>query len=127
MRLGFMQALWPMPLRRLMMLFLLLLPALVVDGGETVADFDAAPFGLPLPEGSGLMWEDPREIHSVAVDFAEALRPGTTLRLEYWGSHWPKERLPKDREPGGGDEGWVELGNWYKGEWRVADTEQTID
>ncbi len=22
--------------------------------------FDAAPFGLPLPEGNGVMWEDPR-------------------------------------------------------------------
>jgi hypothetical protein len=34
--------------------------------------------------------------------------------------------LPKDREPGGGDTGWLELGNWSNGGWRVADTEQSI-
>ena len=34
------------------------------------APFDAAPFGLPLPEGNGVMWEDPREIHTVIVRFA---------------------------------------------------------
>src|SRR5262249_18816274 len=27
------------------------------------AEFDAAPFALPLPAGDGLMWEDPRELH----------------------------------------------------------------
>ena len=36
------------------------------------APFDAAPFGLPLPEGNGVMWEDPREIHKVVVHFASA-------------------------------------------------------
>jgi len=88
--------------------------------------FDAAPFGDPLQKGQGLMWEDPREIHSVIVDFAEPIPANLRLRLEYWGSHWPKEHLPKDREPGGGDTGWMELGNWSNGGWRVADTEQSI-
>ena len=84
--------------------------------------FDAAPFAEPLPggEGEGLMWEDPREIRSVFVKFAEF--PAHSLRLEYWGSRWPQQHLPKDREPGGGDAGWMELGNWSKGGWRVADT-----
>ena len=34
--------------------------------------FDAAPFAQPLSEGSGLIWEDPREIHKVTVKFADA-------------------------------------------------------
>ena len=88
--------------------------------------FDAAPYGMPLPEGPGLMWEDPRELHSVTVDFAEAIPEGSKFRLEYWGSHWPQQHLPKDRESGGGPNGWMELGNWYNGGWRVADTEQSV-
>lgn len=90
------------------------------------AAFDAAPFGIPLPEGSGLMWNDPREIHSVIVDFAGPVPPDSKLRLEYWGSHWPQEHLPKDRELGNGWSGWIELGNWYNGGWRVADSVQSI-
>ena len=73
--------------------------------GSSAADatFDAAPFALPLPEGSGLLWEDPREIHSVLVEFVGAAPPPDQVRLEYWGSRWPQQHLPKDREPGGGN------------------------
>jgi len=88
--------------------------------------FDAAPYGIPLSDGPGLMWEDPREIHSVTAEFEEPISASREVRLEYWGSRWPKEHLPKDREPGGGDNGWIELGNWSKGGWRLADTEQSI-
>ena len=72
------------------------------------------------------MWEDPREIHSVIVDFADGISAGANMRLEYWGSHWPDQRLPKDRELGGGFAGWMELGNWYNGGWRVADAERSV-
>jgi hypothetical protein len=89
------------------------------------ASFDAAPFGLPLPEGNGIFWEDPREIHRVVVHFTTAPSAPEKVRLEYWGSRWPEQHLPKDREPGGGDVGWMELGNWYRGGWRVADTQVT--
>ncbi len=89
------------------------------------AQFDAAPFGLPLPEGHGILWEDPREIHQVTVHFEGPAPAPESVRLEYWGSRWPEQRLPKDREPGGGDVGWMELGNWYEGGWRVADVEST--
>lgn len=85
--------------------------------------FDAAPFALPLPEGNGLLWEDPREIHRVVLHFADAAPAPENVRLEYWGSRWPDQHLPKDREPGGADVGWMELGNWWKGGWRVADAE----
>jgi hypothetical protein len=86
------------------------------------APFDAAPSALPLPDGAGLLWEDPREIHSVSVLFSNAAPDPSSIHLEYWGSRWPEQRLPKDREPGGGDVGWMELGNWHQGGWRAADT-----
>ena len=89
--------------------------------------FDAAPFAQPLSEGSGLIWEDPREIHKVTVKFADASPSADKLHLEYWGSHWPEQHLPKDRAPGGGDVGWMELGNWYRGGWRSADTEAVTE
>ncbi|MBL9138632.1 MAG: hypothetical protein JNK85_22375 [Verrucomicrobiales bacterium] len=86
--------------------------------------FDAAPFGLPLPDGDGpgLMWEDPRELHEVRVTFRSVPADPARIRLQYWGSWWPERHLPKDREPGGGDVGWMELGNWWKDQWRDADT-----
>jgi hypothetical protein len=102
---------------------LALAPPLWGESAPTL--FDAAPFGIALEQGNGIMWEDPREIHAVIVDFSEPVPAGIKLRLEYWGSRWPQQHLPKDREPGGGDVGWLELGNWYNGGWRVADTEQS--
>ncbi len=91
------------------------------------APFDAAPFGLPLPEGNGIMWEDPREIHKVVVHYGGPAPAPEKIRLEYWGSRWPEQHLPKDREPGGGSVGWMELGNWYTYQWRRADTEAKAD
>src|SRR5260370_40846111 len=96
-------------------------------GADQPARFDAAPFGAPLPEGNGLMWEAPREIHEVVVRFKDAAPRAGHVRLEYWGSRWPEQHLPKNREPGGGDVGWMELGNWHQGGWRVADTSQKTD
>lgn len=82
---------------------------------------DVAPFGIRLPEGNGIFWEDPREIHKVVVRFKETPPSPERIRLEYWGSHWPHQHLPKDREPGGGSVGWWELGNWFNSGWRIAD------
>ncbi len=98
-------------------------PAAAPQRGESDSRFDAAPFGLPLPEGNGVMWEDPREIHEVIVHFIGAPPRSGKVQLEYWGSRWPEQHLPKDRQPGGADVGWMELGNWYNGGWRVADAE----
>jgi len=88
--------------------------------------FDAAPFGMPLQEGQGLKWVDPRDVHEVIVDFASPLPAGAKVRLEYWGSPWPQQYLPGDRVLGSGFSGWMELGDWYNGGWRVADTRQSI-
>jgi hypothetical protein len=83
---------------------------LLFDRCALSASFDAAPFGLPLPEGNGVMWEDPREIHRVVVHFKTVPTAPDEVRLEYWGSRWPEQRLPKDREPGGADVGWMGWG-----------------
>src|SRR5689334_18139474 len=106
----------------------LLLIVFILGGvSGQMAPMDVAPFGLPLPEGNGVMWEDPREIHKVIIHFSGAVPNPEKVRLEYWGSRWPQQHLPKDREPGGADVGWMELGNWYKGEWRVADAEAAAE
>src|ERR1043165_7409920 len=52
------------------------------------AAMDVAPFGLPLPEGNGRMWEDPREIHQVIVHFSGHAPPTEKVRREYWGGGW---------------------------------------
>lgn len=96
-------------------------------GARGGAALDAVPFGLPLREGGGVMWEDPREIHRVIAHFETPPPDPVGVRLEYWGSRWPEQHLPKDREPGGADVGWMELGNWHTYAWRVADAEARAD
>ena len=114
------------PILKVLFSLFLFSQAFAFGQNSSQALFDAAPYSIPFENGFGLMWEDPREIHSATAEFAEKIPANLKIRLEYWGSHWPKEHLPKDREPGGGDNGWLELGNWSNGGWRVADTEQTI-
>jgi hypothetical protein len=87
------------------------------------APVDVAAWGMPLPDGCGVIWEDPREIHRVVVRFRGQAPASEGLALEYWGSRWPEQRLPKHSEPGGGNAGWWELGNWYNGGFRRADAE----
>lgn len=89
--------------------------------------FDAAPFARPLPDGPGLVWDDPREIHRVVAHFPTDAPDPASLRLEYWGSRWPAQHLPKDRQPGGGDTGWMELGDWHRYGWRTADADAARD
>jgi len=84
---------------------------------------DVAPFGMALPEGNGVYWEDPREIHQVVVQFKGPAPAPERVKLEYWGSRWPEEHLPKDKDIGSGSSGWMELGNWYRYGWRTADVE----
>ncbi len=86
---------------------------------------DVAAWAIPLPEGIGLRWTDPREIHRVVVRFRGSAPSG--VKLLYWSSRWPQQRLPRDREPGGGDVGWWELGNWHTGEWRDADADVAVN
>jgi hypothetical protein len=86
--------------------------------------FDAAPFARWLPETNGVYWEDPREVHRVVVHFKSP--PPAQLGLEYWGSRWPQQQVPKDKPTGSGSAGWMELGNWHRGGWRAADCDTQI-
>ena len=81
--------------------------------------FEVVPFGRPLNDGMGVVWDDPREIHQVVVRFKGI--PPENLTLQYWRTRWPQQRLPKDRIPEGGAVGWWELGNWFTGAWQTAD------
>ena len=45
---------------------------------------DIAPFGISLPEKNGSLWEDPREVHKVVVQFEGKTPAAERLRLEYW-------------------------------------------
>jgi hypothetical protein len=85
---------------------------------------DAAPFARPLDQGTGLCWEDPRELHRIVVHFKGPVPAGLTV--EYWRARWPHRRLPKGRLPEGGESGWWELGDWFTGEWQVADTTLSV-
>jgi len=60
------------------------------------------------------------------VDFAGPVPADVKVHVEYWGGPWPQQQLPNDPELGSGYSGWMELGDWYNGGWRVADTRQTI-
>ena len=82
--------------------------------------FDAAPFGRSLEHIGELIWEDQREVHRVVVQFQEP--PPQDLKLQYWRTRWPQQRLPKNAVPKGGAFGWWELGNWFTGQWQTADT-----
>ncbi|MCX7872461.1 MAG: hypothetical protein N2487_04175, partial [Verrucomicrobiae bacterium] len=103
------------------LLVLILIFITSLDNSLISAPFDAAPFGIKIENGQGVMWEDPREIHRIVVYFKNQSQIPENLVLQYWGSRWPQQRLPKDREPGGGDVGWMELGNWHQYGWRIAD------
>jgi hypothetical protein len=87
--------------------------------------FDAVPFGQFVDDAKNdVIWEDIREIHRVVAAFRDAVPDD--LRLEYWRTHWPIRRIPKDVVPTGGGVGWWELGNWYTGHWQRADTDLSI-
>ena len=105
-------------------MFIAVLPVLAQN--SPARHFDAAPFGMPLSQGHGLEWTDPRDIREVIVDFAGPVPVGANVRVEYWGSAWPKQQLPDDPDLGSGFSGWMELGDLYNGGWRIADSRQTI-
>jgi len=69
----------------------------------------------------GVIWEDPREIHRVAVTFAEPVSEAP--ELQYWQSSWPNRRIPRDEPSGSGSSGWLNVGDWIQGEWKTADVE----
>ena len=95
---------------------------LVIEG-ETA---NVAPFGEGRLSEDGkeyvVLWEDARDIHRVVVRWAEGAAPSAdAVRLEYWQSGWPHRRIPRDQKSGAGSSGWLDVGDWYKGQWRAPD------
>ncbi|MDO8681871.1 MAG: hypothetical protein Q7N50_00105 [Armatimonadota bacterium] len=92
---------------------------------------DAAPFGeiRSWEDGKdiGVLWEDFRDIFKVVVEFADAPPDPSTVKLQYWSSVWPKRRVPRNVVSGSGGAGWINIGDWYNGEWIDADVDVKID
>lgn len=97
---------------------------------ETNQFLDAVPFGEihrweTNGHDYGVFWEDPRDIVRVVVTFesGESIPDRDSLTLQYWQSQWPHRRIPRDQPSGAGSSGWLDIGDWFQGQWRTADTE----
>jgi hypothetical protein len=115
----------------------------VVPFGEITrwdADGKDSSFGVPAFAGAsaekalrrmdyGVFWEDSRDIFRVLVSFADPnnLSKPEDIGLEYWQSTWPNSRIPRNRPSGAGDSGWLNIGDWFQGKWRKADTKLQVD
>ncbi len=93
-------------------------------------NLDIVPFGEIQPADSSgkeivVLWEDPRDIVRVNVTFdsSSPIPPLESLTLQYWQSQWPKRRIPRDQPSGAGSSGWLDIGDWFQGEWKTADTQ----
>lgn len=87
----------------------------VVPFGEVALDKDVCT----------VVWEDPRELHTVVVTFDSP--PPVKPSLQYWQSSWPEKEIPRDAPSGAGQSGWFDIGDWYKGKWQTADAEVQLD
>jgi len=75
----------------------------------------------------GVMWEDQRELHRVVVTFAEDPPERDAVALEYWQSSWPHRAIPREAPSGAGSSGWMDVGDWFQGEWQRADADVAVD
>ena len=98
------------------------------------APVDVAPFGQVErwdADGRdyGVFWEDARDVFRVVVRFADPKKlPGPeTVRILYWQSSWPQHRIPRDAPSGAGSSGWLNVGDWYQGDWVEADTQLEVN
>ncbi|MDO8682914.1 MAG: hypothetical protein Q7N50_05470 [Armatimonadota bacterium] len=97
--------------------------------GEPV---DVTPFGefRSWDDGRdiGVLWEEMRDVFKVVVEFADGETPDPeAVKLQYWQSSWPFQKIPRDEASGSGNSGWLNIGDWFKGAWTNADTELQID
>ena len=76
----------------------------------------------------GVIWEDARDIFRVVVRFADSktVPDPESIKLQYWQSSWPHNRIPRDRASGAGGSGWLNVGDWFQGKWINADTNLDI-
>lgn len=112
---------------------LILLP-FVSHAAEEGGSLDAVPFGEIQKWDSsgkdiGVIWEDPRDIFRVRATFetsAAAPLPQSPT-LQYWQSQWPERRIPRDQPSGAGSSGWLDIGDWFQGQWKTADAKMTLE
>ena len=73
----------------------------------------------------GILWEDARDVFKVVVQFpdGEKLPDPSTVRLQYWQSRWPQERVPRTAS---GAAAAANAGDWFQGEWKDADVEVIV-
>jgi hypothetical protein len=102
----------------------------VTEGGNV----NITPFGELMKweadgKDYGVIWEDSRDIFRVVVRFDDvnAVPKPEDIRLEYWQSTWPNSRIPRNKPSGAGDSGWLNVGDWFQGKWRKADTKLQVD
>ncbi len=90
--------------------------------GEAV---DVAPWGELSSNDNGkvigVVWEDLRDIYQVQVAFKSLPPDPHVVKLQWWQSRWPAERIPRDYLSGAGDSGWLNIGDWHQGLWRDGD------
>jgi hypothetical protein len=98
---------------------------------QTGTPVDVAPWGEQFVGADGrevsVWWEDPRELHRVAVTFAGQTPPPESVKLQWWHSQWPEHRVSREQPAGAGESGWGHLGDAYQGEWRDADVYRQTD
>ena len=102
-------------------------PSLEIECPMNIAPFGEVTKWDDTGKDYGVLWEDPREIHRVVVTFAGDPPPRDTLALEYWQSSWPHHEIPRDAPSGAGQSGWLNVGDWFQGEWKTADTDLEVN
>ncbi len=101
-------------------------PGSSIEEGD---EMDVVPYGELMhwdDQGRdyGVIWEDSRDIFQVVVTFASdrEMPDADSIQLEYWQSQWPKRRIPRDQPSGAGGSGWLDIGDWFQGQWKTADS-----
>jgi len=110
------------------------LPLRACLAAERGGAVDVVPFGEVKSWGAdgkdyGVFWEDARDIFRVVVRFGDSATVAKPdgVRLEYWQSSWPHQRIPRDNPSGAGSSGWLNVGDWHQGKWQKADANVEIN
>jgi hypothetical protein len=98
----------------------LLLTLSLLPCGAQSGYFDLAPFARPLPqsEGTGLVWDEERDIRELQVTYSG--EPSANVSVEYWFKNWPypKPKMPTIEDP---------MDDPWQGEWRRANAQVHCD
>jgi hypothetical protein len=81
------------------------------------------------PDGSGrrhigLVWEDPRDIYSIAVTYEGDIPDPQDVEVQYWRRNWPFRFRDEGR---GAGRGWIGRDDHYRGQWITALSDVVIE